>query len=181
MTVNDNAKDEHVDADEVTFFAPVRLNPVQALRVGDEILVPTNEGDPFPQVAYRARISDIQDHEESRTITLNGELIGEVSGLFEKPAHPGEIFHRLAQPGEPLQSESSILVKGEDLWRWLGSTMNCPAGTGEKYILRSFKRVQDEEIGGEAIELRMQSMSNPQKTRIDTALLTATVGFKGIR
>lgn len=169
------------DADEITFCAPVRLNPVQALRVGDEILVPTNDGDPFPQVAYRARITDIRNDEESRTITVNGELVGEVSGLFEKPARPGEIFHRLAQPGETLQSESSILVKGEDLWRWLGSTMNCPAGTGEKYILRSFRRVHDEEIGGEAIELRMQSILNPQKTRVDTALLSATVGFKGVR
>ncbi len=167
--------------DEITFFAPVRRNVVQALRPGDEILVPTNQGGPFPQVAHRARITDIRDDEVSRTITINGELIGEANGLFEKPAHPGEIFHRLAQPGEPPQSESSILVRGEELWKWIGSTMNDPGGSGEQYILRTFRRVQDEETGGEAIELRMQSMWNPKKTRIDTALPSATLGFKGYR
>jgi hypothetical protein len=167
--------------DDITFFAPVRPTVVQALRPGDEILVPTDEGDPFPQVAYRARITDIRDDEASRTITVNGELIGEVSGLFEKPAHPGEIFRRLAQPGEPPQNESSILVRGEELWKWIGSKMNDPGGSKEQYILRTFRRVQDEEIGGEAIELRMQSMWNPKKTRIDTALPSATIGFKGYR
>jgi hypothetical protein len=49
------------DDDEITFVAPTRQNVVQALRPGDEILVATNEGDPFPQVAYRARITDIRD------------------------------------------------------------------------------------------------------------------------
>ncbi|WP_368834105.1 hypothetical protein [Mycobacterium intracellulare] len=167
--------------DEITFFAPVRSTVVQALRPGDEILVPTNEGDPFPHVAYRGRIIDIQDDEASRTITVNGELIGEVRGLFEKPAYPGEIFQRLAQPGEPPPGEASILVRGDELWKWIGSQMNDPAGSGEKYILRTFRRVQDDEIGGEAIEIRMQSMRNPKKTRIDTALPSATIGFKGYR
>lgn len=167
--------------DEITFFAPVRLNVVQALRPGDEILVPTEEGDPFPQVAYRARITDIHDNEVSRMITVNGELIGEVIGLFEKPAHPGEIFHRLAQPGESPQSESSILVRGEELWKWIGATMNDPGGSVEQFILRTWRRVHADEIDGEAIEMRMQSMWNPKKTVTQTAFLSSTIGFKGYR
>jgi hypothetical protein len=168
-------------AHEFTFFAPVRRNVVQALRPGDEILVPTDGGDPFPEVAYRARITDIRDDEASRTITVNGELVGEVSGLFEKEAHPGEIFHRLAQPGEPPHSESSILVRGEELWKWIGATMNDPGGSSEQYILRTFRRVHEDEIDGEAIEIRMQSTWNPSKTVIQTALLSSTIGFKGYR
>jgi hypothetical protein len=35
--------------DEIAFFAPVRLDVVQALRPGDELLVPTTDGDPFPR------------------------------------------------------------------------------------------------------------------------------------
>jgi len=169
------------DDDEITFVAPTRQNVVQALRPGDEILVPTNEGDPFPQVAYRARITDIRDDEASRMITVNGELLGEVSGLFEKPAHPGEIFYRLAQPGEVPQSESSILVRGVELWKWIGATMNDPDGSGEQFILRTWRRVHEDEIDGEAIEIRMQSMWNPKKTVTQTALLDSTVGFKGYR
>ena len=181
MTANENTPNEHVEADEITFFAPVRPTVVQGLRPGDELLVPTGEGDPFPQVAYRARITDIRDDEASRTITVNGELIGEVSGLFEKPAHPGEIFQRLVQPGEPPQGEESILVRGEELWKWIGATMNDPDGSGEQFILRTWQRVHDDEIDGEAIEIRVQSVWNPQKTVTHTALLSSTVGFKGYR
>ncbi|YCU36914.1 hypothetical protein ACRYGU_08465 [Mycobacteroides abscessus] len=132
-------------------------------------------------MAYRARITDIRDDEASRIITVNGELIGEVSGLFEKPAHPGEIFQRLVQPGEPPQGEESILVRGEELWKWIGATMNDPDGSGEQFILRTWRRVHDDEIDGEAIEIRMQSVWNPQKTVTHTALLSSTVGFKGYR
>lgn len=175
MTVNENAPDE------ITFFAPVRPTVVQALRPGDELLVPTDQGDPFPQVAYRARITDIRHDEASRTITVNGELIGEVSGLFEKPAHPGEILQRLLQPGEPPPGETSILVRGVELWKWIGATMNDPDGSGEQFILRTWQRVHDDEIDGEAIEIRMQSLWNPKKTVTQIALLDSTVGFKGYR
>jgi hypothetical protein len=169
------------DDDEITFFAPTRQNVVQALRPGDEILVPTDEGDPFPRVAYRARITDIREDEASRMITVNGELLGEVSGLFEKPARPGEILYRLAQPGELPQSESSILVHGVELWKWIGATMNDPDGTGEQFVLRTWRRVHDDEIDGEAIEIRMQGLWNPNKTVTQTATLDSTISFKGYR
>jgi hypothetical protein len=184
MPTDESADDavEPVEADdEITFLAPVRRNVVQALRPGDVILVPISENHPFPQMAYRARITDIRDDEASRMITVNGELLGEASGLFEKPAHPGEIFHRLAQPGELPESESSVLVHGVELWKWIGATMNNPDGSGEKFILRTWRRVHDDEIDEEAIEIRMQSIWNPQKTVTQTATLDSTIGFKGYR
>ncbi|WP_123025107.1 hypothetical protein [Mycolicibacterium stellerae] len=180
MTVNENTSAEHIDAEpEVTFFAPVRPTVVQALRPGDEILVPTDDG-PFPHVAQRARITDIRDDEASRLITVNGDLIGEVSGLFEKPANPGEVLHRLVQPGEPPQNESSILVRGDKLWKWIGATMNV-ADQPEQFILLAWQRVQDDEIDGEAIEVRMRSVWNPRKTVTQTAMLDSTIAFKGYR
>jgi hypothetical protein len=181
MATNENASDERVDADEITFFAPVRPTVVQALRPGDEVLVPTTDGAPFPGVAYRARITDIRVDEATRLITVNGDLIGDISGLFEKPAHPGEILQRLVQPGEPPPGEASILVRGEELWKWIGATMNDPDGSGEQFILRTWRRVHEDEIDGEAIEIRMQSLWNPKKVVTQTALLNSTVGFKGYR
>ena len=59
--------------------------------------------------------------------------------------------------------------------------MNDPDGSGEQYILRTFKRVHDEETGGEAIEVRLQSVWNPEKTNTMTLVLNATIGFKGHR
>jgi hypothetical protein len=59
--------------------------------------------------------------------------------------------------------------------------MNDPDGSGEQFILRTWRRVHEDEIDGEAIEIRMQSMWNPKKTVTQTALLDSTVGFKGYR
>lgn len=174
MTVNEDAEDEVGDAYEITFFAPLRPTVVQALRPGDELLVPTSDGD------RRGRITDIRDDEPTRTITVNGELVGE-SGLFEKPAHPGEILQRLGRPGEPLPGEGSILVRGEMLWKWIGAPMDDPQGSPEQFILRTWRRVHDDEIDGEAVEVRMQSVWNPKKTITQTALLDSTVSFRGYR
>ncbi len=114
----------HEDGDnEITFFAPIRPTVAQSLRPYDEILVPTGE-DPFPQVAYRARIINIRYDEAAGLLIVNGEFVGDMSGLFEKPAYPGEIFQRLVQPGEPAPGSESILVRGEHLWRWTGAKMN---------------------------------------------------------
>jgi hypothetical protein len=168
------------DVDEITFFAPIRPTAARSLRPGDEILVPTGE-DPFPQVAYRARITDIRDDEASGMITINGEFVGETSGLFEKPAYPAEVFQRLLRPGGPAPGTESIMVRGEELWKWLGTPMNDPNGSSEQYIIRTFKRVHEEEIGGEAIEVKLQSVWNPKKVNTVTMLPSAPIGFKGHR
>jgi hypothetical protein len=168
------------DVDKITFFAPIRPTAARSLRPGDEILVPTGK-DPFPQVAYRARITDIREDEASRMITVNGEFVGETSGLFEKPAHPGEMLQRLLQPGGPVPGTESVLVRAEQLWKWIGVDMNDPDGSTEKFVLRTFQRVNSDETGTAAIEVRLQSKSDPRKVRILTFKPDATVGFKGHR
>ncbi len=80
-----------VNNDEITFFAPVRPTAARSMKPGDEMLVPTDEG-PFPRVGYRGRITDIREDEATGMITINGELLGEQSGLFEKPARPWEVM-----------------------------------------------------------------------------------------
>ena len=168
------------DVDEITFFAPIRPTAARSLKPGDEILVPTGEH-PFPQVAYRAWITDIRDDEKSRLITINGEFAGEASGLFEKPAHPGEVFQRLQQPGGPVPGTESILVRAAELWKWIGVDMNDPDGSTEKYVLRTFRRVHSDETDREAIEVRLQSKVDPRKVRIMTFKSDGTVGFRGHR
>src|SRR4051812_44825489 len=174
MAANENDKNEEpAEADEITFFAPVRPTAARSMKPGDEMLVPTGEeGEPFPQVAYRGRITDITEDEASGMITMNGELIGEQSGLFEKPAHPWEVMHRLAKPGDPAPGTESVMVRGDQLWKWLGVEFNDPNGSAEKYIIRTFRRVQDEEIGGEAIEVKLQSKWNAKKINTMTLLPT---------
>lgn len=172
--------DESVAVNEVTFFAPIRPTAARSMRLGDEMLVPTDEG-PFPHVAYRGRITDIRDDEASRMIILNGELIGEKSGLFEKPAHPWEVMQRLLKPGGPIPGSESVLVRAEELWKWIGVDMNDPEGSTEKYVLRTFRRVHSDETDREAIEVRLQSKTDPRKVRILTFKPDGTVGFKGHR
>jgi hypothetical protein len=128
MTVNENATDEPdepVETNEITFFAPIRPTAARSMKPGDEMLVPTDDG-PFPHVASRGRITDIREDETSRMITINGELIGERSGLFERAAHPWEVMQRLLKPGGPVPGTESTLVRAEELWKWIGVDMNDP-------------------------------------------------------
>ena len=181
MTVDENAQTEPgAEADEITFFAPVRPTAARSMKPGDEMLVPTDEG-PFPHVAYRGRITDITDDESSGTIRINGELIGEKGGLFEKPVYPPEVIQRLVMPGDPVPGTESIMVHAGELWKWIGAPFNDPNGSLEKYILRTFKRIHDDELDGEAIEVKLQSTSNPKKINTMTLLTTATIGFTGHR
>ncbi len=73
------------------------------------------------------------------------------------------------------------MVRGDQLWKWIGAAFNDPNGSGERYIIRTFKRIHDEEIGGEAIEVKLQSMRNAKKINTITMLPTATIGFVGGR
>ncbi|ANW66457.1 hypothetical protein BCA37_25385 [Mycobacterium sp. djl-10] len=59
--------------------------------------------------------------------------------------------------------------------------MNDPNGSGEQYLIRTFRRVHDDEINGEAIEVKLQSLWNTQKTNTLTMLPTATISFNGHR
>ncbi|OAN40335.1 hypothetical protein [Mycolicibacterium iranicum] len=150
------------------------------MRPGDEMLVPDEDG-PWPQAAMHGRILDIRDDEASGYIVINGELIRGASGLFEKPALPGEVLQRLLQPGGPVPGTESILVRANDLWKWVGVQMNDPNGSPEQYLIRTFRRVHDDEINGEAVELKLQSVWNRQKVNTITLMASATVSFHGHR
>ncbi|AVP67815.1 hypothetical protein A5N71_03630 [Prescottella equi] len=113
-------------------------------------------------------------------ITINGEVdAGE--GLFYHHAAPHEVVDRLIQPGDPVSGTEMIMVKGAELWKWIGESMNDPHGAGETYTIRTFAHIADPESGEPAIEVKMVSQANPRK--ILTAHLTpnATIGFAGCR
>ncbi|WP_139812788.1 hypothetical protein [Prescottella equi] len=157
-------------------FSPIRQTPVRHLRPGDHIVVPT-EG---PGAGIRGVITDLQENEAERLITINGEVdAGE--GLFYHHAAPHEVVDRLIQPGDPVSGTEMIMVKGAELWKWIGESMNDPHGAGETYTIRTFAHIADPESGEPAIEVKMVSQANPRK--ILTAHLTpnATIGFAGCR
>lgn len=160
---------------EVQFW-PMRVTAARSLRPGDQLRIPTG-----PHTGLRARITDIREDEASRTITINGEILGDEDGLFEKKAHPNELFDRLAQPGEPPQGGESRLVHADELWKWIGVDMNDPEGSAEKYVLRAFHRIHSEQTDSEAIEVRLQSKQDPRKLRIATFKPNGTISFKGHR
>lgn len=171
---------ELLDADEVQFW-PIVPTAARSLRPGDEILVPSTDGGLWPQEACHGRITDIRDDEATGYITINGELVRGASGLFEKPANPGEVFQRLLQPGDAPRGTESILVRAEHLWKWIGVQMDDPNGGPEKYILRRFRRAHHEETDGEVVEVLLQAVWNSNKTITATLLPNATIGFKGHR
>lgn len=187
---DDNPAEDEVAGDtadarsEVTFFAPIRPTAARSLRAGDEILVPDDGSTQTTQRGayrgFRARITDIREDESAYTLILNGELVGE-SGLFEKAAYPWDAFDRVVQPGEPPPNTESRLVHGDELWKWVRAEINDPHGSAEKYTLRSFRRVHDQELDRPVIELVGQSIWNPKKTITMTLLPTATMAFQGHR
>jgi hypothetical protein len=164
-----------VDA-EIQFW-PMHRTAARSLRVGDQLRIPSG-----PHTGYRALITEIEEDEPSRTLTLHGRLLGGDEGLrFKKQAYPNEFFERLAQPGEPPQGGESRMVYAEELWKWLGVDMNDPEGSADKFILTNFRRVHSEDTDSEAIELRLQSKTNPKETRILQFKPKGTIGFKGHR
>lgn len=146
------------------------------------MVVPDEDG-PWPQSVMHGRITDIRDDEESGLITINGELIRGAGGdgLFEKPAYPNEAIQRLLQPGGPIPGTESVIVPAPELWKWISVEIDDPDGAAEKYVIRSFRRVHDDEIDGEAIELRLQSTWNPRKFNTVTFLTTGSITFLGHR
>lgn len=167
------------DGEQVQFW-PIQPTAARSMRPGDEMLVPHEDG-PWPQAARHGRITDIRCDETSGLITINGELIRGAGGLFEKPAYPHEAIQRLVQPGGPTPGTESVIVPAPDLWKWIGVDIDDPDGSDEKYVLRTFKRVHDDEIGAEAIELRLQSKWNPNKFNTLTMLVTGSITFIGHR
>jgi len=167
--------DDHVEG-EIQFW-PMRTTAARSLRVGDQLRIPTG-----PHTGHRALITEIEEDEASRILTLHGRLLGADKGLqFKKPAYPNKLFERLAQPGEPPQGGESRMVYAEELWKWLGVDMNDPEGSAEKFILTNFRRFHSEDTDSEAIELRLRSKTNPNETRILHFKPKGTVGFKGHR
>ena len=170
------------DADDVQFW-PIRPTSARSLRPGDEILVPDQNG-PWPQAAMHGRITDIRDDPPQTgtgMILINGELVRGGSGLFEKPAHPWEPIDRLIQPDEPPPGSEFRLVRGDELWKWLQVEINDPHGSAEKYLLRSFRQLHDDEFDREVIEVRGQSTWNSKKVITLTFLPEAVVRFDGHR
>lgn len=169
---------ETPDGEPVQFW-PIRPTAARSLRPGDEILVPNPDG---PSPAMHGRITDIRDDPPPvGMIVINGELIRGGAGLFEKPAHPWEPIDRLVQPDEPLPGSESRLVRGDEIWKWLQVEINDPHGSAEKYLLRTFRRIHDDELDREVIEVRGQSTRDPKKVITLTFLPEAVIRFDGHR
>lgn len=167
---------ETPDGEPVQFW-PIRPTAARSLRAGDLVLVPDQNG-----TGMHGRITDIRDDPPPvGMILINGELLHGGSGLFEKPAHPWEPIDRLVQPGEPPPNSESRLVRAVDLWKWLQVEVNDPEGSAEKYLLRTYRRLHDDELDREVIEVIGQSTWNPQKTNTMTFAPDAKIIFEGHR
>lgn len=171
---------ETPDGEQVHLW-PIRPTAARSLRPGDEVLVP-DPNRPSPQASMHGRITDIRDDPPPvGMITINGELVRGGAGLFEKPAHPWEPIDRLVKPDEPLPGSESRLVRGDELWKWLQVEINDPHGSAEKYLLRTFRRIHDDKLDTEVIEVRGQSTRDRKKVITLTFLPEAVIRFDGHR
>ena len=163
---------------ELVEFWPMRTTAARSLRVGDQLRISTGA-----HTGYRAIVTQIDENEEARMLTLHGRLQSDEGLLFRKDAYPNEMFERLAKPGEPPQGGESRMIYVEELWKWLGVEMNDPEHpkSGNKFILTNFRRIHSEDTGSEAIELRIRGKTNSQELRTLHMTPRGTVGFKGHR
>lgn len=157
-------------------FAPLRRTRVRELRPGDQIVVPT-EG---TVGGIRGVVTDLQENEDDRLITINGE-VDDGEGLFYHDAPPNEFVARLLLPGDPIPGTETIMVKGSELWKWIGEPLNDPNGSGEKYTILTFRRISDPETGEPLVEIRMQSQTNRMKQVTAYIEPTARIAFDGCR
>lgn len=155
-------------------FWPIRRTAVRSLRRGDMIHARLG-----PNTLVLAKVTDFEDHEKSKIIAVQVEFGNGESGV--KKCRPWEMVDRMVQPGEPPQGTESILVRGDEMWKWLGAPMNDPDGTAEKYTLKTFRRIESDEIEAEAIELKMQSVWNTEKIFTMIMSRSGTIGFEGHR
>ena len=158
---------------DVELFLP-RPTAVRSLRKGDQILAQIGPGE-----YVRGTVTALEEHEKSRIITIHGVL--DNGEPITKKSRPGEMVDRIAQPTDPVPGTESVMVHADEMWKWLDVEMNDPEGSGEKFILKTFQRIQSADLGGEAIELRMQGKVNPKEIRILTMKPKGTIGFKGHR
>lgn len=161
---------------QISFLGPIRPTRARELRAGDVILFPSD----VPGAMQRAVITDLMDNEEDRTITINGELIGE-EALFEHEAPPLEPVDRLIQAGDPIPGTETIMVRGDELWKWIGEKFNDPHGSPEKYVIRTFARRVDPETGEPVVEVKLQSLMNPKKILTAYMEPSATISFADCR
>ncbi|MFE9328146.1 hypothetical protein ACIHDR_43080 [Nocardia sp. NPDC052278] len=157
-------------------FYPIRPTRVRELRPGDHIIVPTDG----PGAGSHALITDLKEDESTRLITINGEFVGE-EALFYHQAPPHETVQRLVQPGDPIPGTESIMVRGSELWKWIGATFNDPQGTAEQYRIRTFRHIADPVTGEPIAEVEMNSLRHSSKVLTIHVKLNATIGFPGCR
>ncbi|ADG79085.1 putative protein OS=Tsukamurella paurometabola (strain ATCC 8368 / DSM / CCUG 35730 /CIP 100753 / JCM 10117 / KCTC 9821 / NBRC 16120 / NCIMB 702349/ NCTC 13040) OX=521096 GN=Tpau_2481 PE=4 SV=1 [Tsukamurella paurometabola] len=162
---------------QISFLGPIRPTRARDLRAGDEILFPS---DVVPGAVLRAVITDLMENEEDRTITINGELIGE-EALFSHEAPPLELVDRVVQAGESRPDGRTVIVRGDELWKWIGEKFNDPHGSTEKFVIGAFDRCVNPDTGEPMVEVKLHSLSNRRK--IVTAGLepSATIIFAETR
>lgn len=156
-------------------FCPIRRTTVRELLPGDHIICPTDG----PGAGNHAIVTDLEEDEDALLITINGEFVGE-EALFYHKATPNEIVDRLVQPTDSLSQGQAILVRGVELWKWLGETLD-PNGNSEQYRISQFRRIREPDTDRPIIELKMVSTRNSQKIMTAHLELDATIGFQQTR
>lgn len=155
-------------------FFPIRRTAARSLRVGDKI-VASVDAQAADSGGVQAEITALCDHEADRMISIAIDLADgrSVTTLL----HPDEPVDRIVRANEGAQG-GVVVVKGAELWKWIGANMNDPRGSGGQYLIREFKRISDPENGSEIIELRTQ---NGREILTMHLKLEATLGFPNER
>lgn len=112
----------------------LRITAVRSLRLGGRI-VGWSDSD-----AASARdvvtVTGLQDLERSGQIKVTVDFDDGSKG--EMKLYPNKKLRRVVQPDE--EPGGTVMVSGDDLWKFVGENFSDPQGSGDKFVITGFKR-----------------------------------------
>lgn len=144
----------------------MRPTAVRSLRKGDVIAAWLG-----PNASIRTTVQRSEEHEQSRIITVHS--IAQTGEPLAKNSNPGELVDRFLEPEDGPSGCESRMVRADELWKWIGVPLSDPDGSGLRYTIRSFERINDAQFGG------MIRIGMCRRDRVNTSdfLCDATFSF----
>ena len=112
------------------------MTAVRALRTGDRVVGRSEPGADSPRDIVT--VLELEDLERSGQIRVTVEFADGSKGEME--LYPNKKLRRVVEPGE--EAGGTVMVSGNDLWKFVGTNYTDPEGKGEKFTIAGFKRTQ---------------------------------------
>lgn len=110
------------------------MTAVRSLRIGDQIVAQSQPDETEQEIAT---VTGFEDLEDARQIRVAVDFADGSKGAMEFA--PARKVRRVVAVGDE-DPGGIVMVFGDALWKWVGTSMNDPNGGTEKFLIAGFKR-----------------------------------------